>query len=597
MGAFEDTSFDRHPPTRAECRCAKLALPLFLHKSATLDAMAEPSNAGSPPALALTAAELFIDVNGSKSVLRLEADTYRVGRSPSNQLSYPGAEGLSRQHLAIEREGSRWVARDLGSTNGSLVNGERIFGPRILRSGDRITAGEVNLLFRECAKPAASTIVFTDDEPPAAAGGITMSESLQGLIAEESEEGSRHMQALITAGRELATHLPLDKLFDLILDLSVKAAGAARGLLMTLENQELQVRSTRGQGLRISSHVRDMVIQERRSLLVDDAMMDSAFAAHASIVSNQIRSIMAVPLQTEERVIGLIYLDSAHFVKEFTKQDLSLLTVMANMAAVRIENARLAEVEQAERLRARELEDAAMIQRSILPSKFPPFPDRTDFELHAAMIPAKEVGGDLFDFFLLDPERLGFVVGDVSGKGVPAALFMAITRTLLRAAAHHEASPGACLTYMNQSLVDQRASEMFVTLFYGILNTRTGVLEYSNGGHNPPYVFSPDGNVRVLKESCGPMLGFFEGFQYPTRSTQVHDDEGVLVYTDGVTEACNKKGDFYEDSRLESYLRAHASQTADELVRGLHAEVERFEAGARRADDITVLAVRRRAPG
>lgn len=557
--------------------------------------MAETFRAAAPPSTEITTPELVIEVNGGRSVFRLEGSSYRVGRSPSNQLSYPGVEGLSRQHLAIERQGDRWVARDLGSTNGSLVNGDRISEPRILRPGDRITAGELTLLYREAPlKPAAGTaVVFTDDEP-SAAGVITMSESLQGLMAEESEEGSRHMQALITAGRELATHLPLPKLFDLILDLSVNAAGAARGVLMTLENRELQVRSTKGQGLRISSHVRDLVIQERRSLLVDDAMMDSDLGGHASIVANQIRSIMAVPLQTEERVIGLIYLDSAHFVKEFTKQDLNLLTVMANMAAVRIENARLAEVEQAERLRASELEHAATIQRSILPGKFPPFPERTDFELHAAMTPAKEVGGDLFDFFLLDPERLGFVVGDVSGKGVPAALFMAITRTLLRAAAHHEASPGACLTYMNQSLTEQYAADMFVTLFYGILNTRTGVLEYSNGGHNPPYAFSPDGTVRPLKEPCGPMLGFFQGFQYPTRSTEIRPGEGVLVFTDGVTEACNKKGEFYEDSRLEAYIAAHASQTADELVRGVHAEVERFEAGARRADDITVLAVRRR---
>ena len=103
------------------------------------------------------------------------------------------------------------------------------------------------------------------------------------------------------------------------------------------------------------------------------------------------------------------------------------------------------------------------------------------------MVPAKEVGGDLFDFFLLDADRLGFVVGDVSGKGVPAALFMAIACTLLRAAAHHHATPGGCLTYMNESLVEQNASGMFVTLFYGILNTRTGALEYSNAGHNPPY--------------------------------------------------------------------------------------------------------------
>jgi sigma-B regulation protein RsbU (phosphoserine phosphatase) len=557
--------------------------------------MAETFDTGAASKPAHSPAELVIEVNGDKSVLRLEAASYRVGRAESNQLSYPYVAGLSREHLAIEREGTHWVARDLGSTNGSLVNGERISEPRILRSGDRIKAGQVTLVYDESEKPAAEAVVFTE-EASATAGATTIMESLQGLMAEGSEEGSRHMQALITAGRELATHLPLNKLFDLILDLSVEAAGAARGVLMTLENEELQVRSTKGQGLRISSHVRDIVIREKRSLLVHDAMMDSALAAHASIVLSQIRSMMAVPLQTEDRVIGLIYLDSSHFVKEFTKQDLSLLTVMANMAAVRIENARLAEVEQAERLRARELEHAAMIQRSMLPSQFPPFPDRTDFELHAAMVPAKEVGGDLFDFFLLDAERLGFVLGDVSGKGVPAALFMAIARTLLRAAAHHQASPGACLTYMNQSLVEQNASGMFVTLFYGILNTRTGVLEYSNAGHNPPYTFSPEGRVRALTERCGPMLGVFEGFQYPSRSTEVRSSEGVLVFTDGVTEACNKQGEFYEESRLEAYLAAHASQPVDELVLGLQAEVERFEAGAPRADDITVLALRRCVP-
>jgi phosphoserine phosphatase RsbU/P len=557
--------------------------------------MAEIFDVGAPAEPALSPAELVIEVNGDKSVLRLEAPRYRVGRAESNELSYPYVTGLSREHLAVEREGSHWVARDLGSTNGSLVNGERISEPRILRSGDRIKAGQITLVYEEIKRPAVDAVVFTD-EASATTGATTITESLRGLIAEESAEGSRHMQALITAGRELATHLPLNKLFDLILDLSVEAAGATRGVLMTLENDELQVRSMKGQGLRISSHVRDIVIQEKRSLLVHDAMTDSALAAHASIVLSQIRSMMAVPLQTEDRVIGLIYLDSSHFVKEFTKQDLSLLTVMANMAAVRIENARLAEVEQAERLRARELEHAAMIQRSMLPSQFPPFPGRTDFELHAAMVPAKEVGGDLFDFFLLDPEHLGFVLGDVSGKGVPAALFMAIARTLLRAAAHHEASPGACLTYMNQSLVEQHASGMFVTLFYGILNTRTGVIKYSNAGHVPPYAFSPDGQVRALKERCGPMLGVFDGFQYPSRKAEIRSGEGVLVFTDGVTEARNKQGEFYDESRLEEFLAVHASRPVDELVRGLHAEVERFEAGAPRADDITVLALRWRAP-
>lgn len=541
---------------------------------------------------AISQAELLIEVNGVVSVVRLDETSYRVGRAESNQLCFPGIPGLSREHLSLECEGTHWVARDLGSTNGSTVNGERISAPHTLRTGDRICAGQVILVYCESGIPASGAVMFSD-EPTSTSGTTTISESLERLIAEETQEASRHMQALITAGRELATHLPLDKLFDLILDLSVEAVRAARGALMTLEGGELQVRSVKGQGLRISEHVRDLVIQEKRSLLVRDAMTDSSLGAHASIVRSQIRSMMAVPLQAEDRVIGLIYVDSLHLVKEFTKQDLSLLTVMANMAAVRIENARLAEVEQAERLKTRELEQAAMIQRSILPSQSPPFADRTDFELHAAMVPAREVGGDLFDFFLLDDDRLGFAVGDVSGKGVPAALFMAIACTLLRAAAHHHATPGGCLTYINESLVKQNGSGMFVTLFYGILNTRTGALEYSNAGHNPPYVFSPGGQIRALKERCGPMLGVLPGLQYATRSAEVGLGEGVLVFTDGVTEARRKTGDFYEELRLEAFLEANASLPAEELVRGVHAEVERFAAGAPRADDITVLGLRR----
>ncbi len=531
---------------------------------------------------------LTIGVNGVSTDLRLDEDFYRLGRGPANQLSYPGVAGLSREHLAIERNGGEWVVRDLGSTNGSFVNGERLSAPRVLRSGDRINAGQLSLTYTE----KKSSVVFTAEEAPTTTG-ITMSESIEDLVGERSKDTSGHMQALITAGRELSTHLPLDKLFDLILDLSMQAAGAARGALMTVEDGELLVRSVKGHGLRVSAHVRDMVIQERRSLLVRDALTDAALKAHASIVLSQIRSMMAVPLQTDDRVIGLIYVDSSHVVKEFTKQDLSLLTVMANMAAVRIENARLAEVENAERLRAGELEHAAAIQRSMLPSQYPPFPHRHDFELHAAMVPAKEVGGDLFDFFLLDEDHLAFVVGDVSGKGVPAALFMAIVRTLLRAATRHEPSPGPCLTYMNDTLTRQYDSGMFITLFYGVLDTRTGELQYANAGHNPPYAFSA-GGIREMKELSGPILGVFEDEKYETRTIHLGVDEGVLVYTDGVTEACNKAGEFYGEKRLETYLLANLSRSMDELIRGLHTGVEQFEDGAPRADDITLLAVRRR---
>jgi sigma-B regulation protein RsbU (phosphoserine phosphatase) len=338
--------------------------------------------------------------------------------------------------------------------------------------------------------------------------------------------------------------------------------------------------------------VRDLVLKERRSLLVRDALRHEALAASESIVAQQIRSVLAVPLQAETRVSGLIYLDSPGFIQEFNTEDLNLLTVMGNMAAIRIEHARLIEVEQADKLRAQELEHAAQIQQSILPHRFPAFPDRKDFELHAAMVPAKEVGGDFFDFFLLDDEHLGFVIGDVSGKGVPAALFMAVSRTLLRAFAQHRASPGECLAYMKSNLTDQSDSAMFTSVFYGILNTRTGELQYANGGHNRPYVITADSKARPLSDDSGPIVGIMEGFSYDTYTGRLAPGESLVLYTDGVTEAQDKDGGFFGDNRLEELLAAHGVEPAQQLVASVHAAVQEFAAGVPQADDITVLALR-----
>jgi phosphoserine phosphatase RsbU/P len=222
-----------------------------------------------------------------------------------------------------------------------------------------------------------------------------------------------------------------------------------------------------------------------------------------------------------------------------------------------------------------ELSIAARIQQSLLPRNFPPFPERKEFDLHAAMVPAKEVGGDLFDFFLLDEDHLGFVIGDVSGKGVPAALFMAVSRTPLRATAMQGVPPGPCLDFLNVSLARENPSSMFVTLFYGILNTSTGLIQYSVGGHNPPYIFSPDGTVRPLPiEHSGTIVGLFEGSRYQTETCRLSPGDGILLYTDGVTEAVN------------------ARSRAEQIVSGLHASVNEFAEGAPQADDITVLALR-----
>jgi serine phosphatase RsbU (regulator of sigma subunit) len=533
--------------------------------------------------------------DGTTRTVTLERDRYSLGRTLANELCYPEVSGLSREHLVFERTGSSWTLRDLGSTNGTLVNGKPVTAPHILEANDRVTAGQLAIVFTEAARPAAAhqTVVFIE-KPPTPPGGTTLTATLDGLLSDEKEiQGIGHMQAFVRAGRELVGHMPLEKLFELILDLSVEAVKASRGVLMTLEDGgELRVRASKGAGFRISARVRDLVLKERRSLLVRDALRHEALAASESIVAQQIRSVLAVPLQAENRVSGLIYLDSPGFIQEFTTEDLNLLTVMGNMAAIRIEHARLIEVEQAEKLRAQELAHAAQIQQSILPHQFPAFPDRKDFQLHAAMVPAKEVGGDFFDFFLLDPEHLGFVIGDVSGKGVPAALFMAVSRTLLRAFAQHRATPGECLAYMNSNLAVQSDSAMFTTVFYGILDTRTGELQFANGGHNRPYVLSVDGKPLPLSTESGPIVGIMDGFAYDTYTGRLAPGETLVLYTDGVTEARDKSDTFFGENRLEQLLSAHCGESAEQLVASLHAAVQEFAIGEPQADDITVLALR-----
>jgi hypothetical protein len=217
----------------------------------------------------------------------LERDRYRLGRAGSNELCFPDVTGLSREHLVFEREGSGWVVRDLGSTNGTYVNGIRIDRPCRLHPADRVTLGLLTMVFSEGIRRTADAVVFVED-PSAPAASTTISASLDGLLAGESEgQGSRRMKALIRAGRELAGHMPLETLFDLILNLSVEAVGDARGVLMTLAGGELQVRATRGAGFRISSLVRDLVMNEKRSLLVRDVLTDQVLAARMSIVERR----------------------------------------------------------------------------------------------------------------------------------------------------------------------------------------------------------------------------------------------------------------------------------------------------------------------
>ena len=239
-----------------------------------------------------------------------------------------------------------------------------------------------------------------------------------------------------------------------------------------------------------------------------------------------------------------------------------------------------------------ELDIANVIQTSILPRTFPAFPDRKEFDIFAKMIPAKEVGGDLYDFFMIDKYRLGIVIGDVSGKGIAAALLMAVCKTLLKATANKGMPADNILSEVNNIIVDESPSNMFVTVFYGVLDTRSGAFEYSNGGHNSPYLLSKDGSIKQIPEVGGLIIGAMRNSEYQSNVIMLQPGESIFFYTDGVTEAFNKEKEEYKEIRLEKVIEGKHSLSTTDLVTQVFEDVQTFTNGFEQSDDITCLALK-----
>ncbi|MDQ7831608.1 MAG: SpoIIE family protein phosphatase [Desulfovibrionaceae bacterium] len=253
--------------------------------------------------------------------------------------------------------------------------------------------------------------------------------------------------------------------------------------------------------------------------------------------------------------------------------------------------ANLTETTKAKERMESELKIAKNIQMSFLPKRFPPFPDIGRFDLHAALEPAREVGGDLYDFFLLDDSHLFFSVGDVSGKGVPAALFMAVSKTLVKGNAEPGMDPADILTKVNTELCVDNEQLLFVTMFCAILDFTTGELVFSNAGHNPPVLMRADGGADFLEVPRGLFLGVMEDSAYRTGRITMRPGEALVVYTDGVTEAMNEAEELYSSERLLALLRTATDKSAVALTGTVMESVITYEGDAPQADDITVLAL------
>lgn len=275
--------------------------------------------------------------------------------------------------------------------------------------------------------------------------------------------------------------------------------------------------------------------------------------------------------------------------------DLDDLSITIEKAIEQIEyvHSMQAEHQQLESLKT-DLAVASEIQQAILPRVFPPFEDLSQqIDIAASMVPAKDVGGDFYDFFRIDDEHIGFTIADVSGKGVPAAIFMAVSRTLIRATGLRGITPSECMTYVNRLLSAESVDCMFVTVFYGILNVHTGEIVYCNAGHNPPYVLKNNGKVEALPMSTNPMVGAVDGIDFQQEQLQLDKGDALVMFTDGVTEAMNVTFEEFSENRLEETLSTVVMHSGQEIIDTVKNNVSTFTDGAEQSDDITLLTIRR----
>jgi sigma-B regulation protein RsbU (phosphoserine phosphatase) len=534
--------------------------------------------------------------DGQTKTVPLNGERISVGRSSAAELCFPEDAGLSRQHFAFEAQADDWTVQDLGSKNGTFVNNIPLKARLVLKPGDRITAGHLVIVFSPDAAGRDNGVVVFDGAETNSPSTSTVVTSLEGALSNQTmaiERGggpksSAPMQALIRAGQELSENRPLEELFQVILDLAIQAVNAQRGVLLTLEGEQLIPQAHKGDGFRISTAVRDRVVKEKCSILVRDAQLDDAFKGRMSIVEQKVHTMMAVPLQTKDRIIGIIYVDSPFVLREFTKSDLELLTVMANVAAIKIEHARLAEVEQAERIMARDLTQAADIQGRMLPDQAPVV---ANADLAGFNVPCRTVGGDYYDFFPYPDGRVALALGDVSGKGMPASLMMMALQARVQVLAEDPVDLSAFMTRLNKGTCAKCPSNRFITFFFCVLNPVTGELRFANAGHNPPIVVRASGET-IMLEGGGPVLGIVPFAPYKEERVQLNKGDMIVLYSDGVTEANNPEYEEYGEERFMKVLAEHRNEPATTIVQAVTKSLFEFTSGAAQADDITLSVAR-----
>ena len=536
--------------------------------------------------------------DGSRQKFKVGKERVTIGRSRDCDIFLPD-QWLSRHHAEIRRRGASAFLADLRSKNGTLLNGERVAAERELRHGDVISLGEHRLTFTTDEDDTVEEHDAPEGTRIFSAREITDIKSRPATTADDLKRQNRVLMVLHSAATELFEYRPLPDLFDKIMNLIFETVGPERCAILLLEGDPPKPvvkasRSRQGQPIEsVSRSIARQVIEDRVSLFIPNILEDANFSAQDSILSTGIRSAICAPLWYarsdggRDAVIGLIYLDSMIGSRSFDDEDQYIVTALANVAAARIETARLLE----ESLEKRRMEDdmrvASEIQRGLLPQDAPAVPG---YSLCGANFPCRTVGGDYFDFEI-DNGDLLFALGDVSGKGTGAALLMTMLRASVRA--HWaDGSLSHAAERINRTVAQNVPANKYITFFMGRLEPQTGRLTYVNAGHNPPMLIRSTGEAETLVEG-GMVLGLFDSAPFEQGVTELGPQDSLIVFSDGVSETFNAQDEEYGEARLVELLTNLRDRDAPGLQAAILDSIEEFAAGAKATDDRTLIVLKR----
>lgn len=548
---------------------------------------------------------------GKFSQLSLKGEKITIGRSSENDIIVKDPYS-SNLHAFIYPSDRGYVLRDNNSKNGTFLNSERIQGQIELKKGDEILIGSTRIIFdkelstnveltrEDSAVTNIQTILPLKDILKRPDISTTIRAKVRETDLDKIDKDYRLLSVINAVSQELLLHRPKPELIDKVMELINENLPMDRGTLMLKEGnpQQLQPKSIcinnkrlANKRFQVSQNILNMVMDKQSSLLISDVKSDPLLEKTKSFIIPNVHSAMCVPLWNNEEIIGVFYSDRISLPEPFSDEDLWLLTLIANLAAVKIEDFERREQEKkAEEIR-KQLELAAQFQRNLFPEKSPEF---EGFDIAGHSVPTYQVGGDYYDYIPMGANSLGVAIADVSGKGPGAAFQMVSFRTRLRVEVNPEYNVREMAALMNDFVHSETDTSRFISFFFCELNNLTGELKFVNAGHNPPIVIKRKGKTERLG-SCGLCLGMFPSEKYEAGSVTLDRGDLAVLYTDGITECRNEDNKEFGERRFVNIIKKNSKCSAEELLDRIFKELDVFTKEVDQMDDMTLVIIKRMA--